>query len=153
MGAAIAAYLHYLSIFGLFALLSIEHVNFGKELDVARARRLIITDLAYGACAGLVLLTGLVRVIWYGKGWQYYMSNSLFHTKVGLFILVGLLSVYPTYVYLNWRNPLKAGQMPVISRREKFLVTLIIRLELLLLMIIPLFATLMARGFGVIGAG
>ncbi|MGX5220958.1 DUF2214 family protein [Pseudomonas segetis] len=148
MGEAIAAYLHYLSIFGLFALLSIEHVSFSKELDVARARRLVITDLAYGVCAGLVLLTGLVRVIWYGKGWQYYISNSLFHTKVGLFILVGLLSAYPTYVYLNWRNTLKAGQAPVISRREKLLVTMIIRLELLLLLIIPLLATLMARGFG-----
>ncbi|WP_417663501.1 DUF2214 family protein [Pseudomonas sp.] len=153
MGEAIAAYLHYLSIFGLFALLSIEHVTFGKELDVARARRLIFTDIAYGICAGLVLLTGLVRVIWYGKGWQYYLSNSLFHTKVGLFILVGLLSVYPTYVYLNWRNSLNAGQPPVISRREKFLVTMTIRVELLLLLAIPLFATFMARGFGVMSSG
>lgn len=152
MGEAIAAYLHYLSIFGLFALLSIEHVMFRAELDIAQARRLIVTDLAYGICAGLVLLTGLIRVIWYGKGWHYYLSNSVFHTKVGLFILVGLLSVYPTYVYLNWRNSLQAGQPPIITRRQAFMITLTIRLELLLLLIIPLLATLMARGFGVMGS-
>ncbi|MFI8480590.1 DUF2214 family protein [Pseudomonas sp. NPDC078700] len=153
MGEAIAAYLHYISIFGLFALLSIEHVTFNKELDLARARRLVVTDLAYGVCAGVVLLTGLVRVIWYGKGWQYYVSNSVFHGKVTLFILVGLISVYPTYIYLNWRNSLQAGQPPVITRRQAFLITMSIRLELLLLLIIPLLATFMARGFGVMGAG
>lgn len=150
MGEAIAAYLHYISIFALFALLSIEHVMFSKELDIARARSLIITDLAYGACAGLVLATGLVRVIWFGKGWQYYLQNSVFHSKIGLFILVGLLSVYPTYVYLSWRNALIEGQMPVITQRQKKMVTLTIRIELLLLLAIPLLATLMARGFGVI---
>ena len=151
MTSAFVAYLHYLSIFVLFALLSIEHVQFKLPLDLARARSLIITDLAYGLCAGLVLLTGLARVLWYGKGLDYYLHNGLFHAKVGLFILVGLISVLPTFVFLNWRNSLKAGQVPVVSARQARWVHWAIRLELSLLLGIPLLAVLMARGSGIPG--
>jgi putative membrane protein len=149
MGQAIAAYLHYLSIFLLFALLSIEHVQFKLPLDLHRARSLIITDVAYGICAGVVLFTGLARVLWYGKGLDYYLGNSLFHAKVGLFILVGLISALPTFVFVNWRNSLKAGEVPQVSERQGRLVISVIRLELLLLLCIPLLAVLMARGYGV----
>ena len=148
MGQAIAAYLHYLSIFLLFALLSIEHVQFKLPLDLRRARSLIITDVAYGICAGVVLFTGLARVLWYGKGLDYYLGNSLFHAKVGLFILVGLISALPTFVFVNWRNSLKAGEVPQVSERQGRLVIMVIRLELLLLLCIPLLAVLMARGYG-----
>lgn len=151
MGQALVAYLHYLSIFLLFALLSIEHVQFKLPLDLRRARGLIITDIAYGVCAGLVLFSGLARVLWYGKGLDYYLGNSLFHAKVGLFILIGLISVVPTFVFLNWRNSLTAGEVPQVSSRQARLVTGVIRLELLLLLVIPLLAVLMARGYGVIG--
>ena len=151
MAQALAAYLHYLSIFVLFALLSVEHVQFKLPLDLRRARSLIITDIAYGISAGVVLFTGLARVLWYGKGLDYYLGNSLFHAKVGLFILIGLISVVPTFVFLNWRNSLKAGEVPQVSARQTRLVIMVIRLELLLLLAMPLLAVLMARGYGVIG--
>lgn len=150
MAQAIAAYLHYLSIFVLLALLSIEHLQFKLPLDLTRARQLIVVDMAYGLTAGVVLATGLARVIWFVKGSAYYLGNSLFHAKVGLFVLVALLSILPTFVFLNWRNQLKAGQVPSVSPRQAKLVIMTIRLELLLLLIIPLLAVLMARGYGVI---
>lgn len=151
MAQAIAAYIHYLSIFILFALLAIEHVHFKLPLDLKRARSLIITDIAYGICAGVVLFSGLARVLWYGKGLDYYLHNGLFHAKVGLFLLVGVLSTLPTFVFLNWRNALQAGQVPDVSPRLRQWLTLCIRLELLLLLSIPLLAMLMARGYGAIG--
>jgi putative membrane protein len=153
MAAAFVAYLHYLSIFALFALLSIEHVLFKAPLDLSRARSLMLTDLAYGICAVLVLATGIARMLWFGKGTAYYMSNSLFHAKVGLFILVGVLSILPTLVFIKWRKTVKAGQVPEPSVQQVHLVTWSIRLELLALLFIPLLATLMARGYGVIAAG
>lgn len=148
MAAAIAAYLHFLSIFGLFALLSIEHVLFKRPLDLQRAKTLIITDLAYGLCAALVLITGAARVLWFGKGWEYYLYNGVFHIKLGLFLLVGLLSILPTFVFINWRNSVNAGEVPEVSERKGKLVIMTIRLELLILLILPLLASLMARGFG-----
>ncbi|RJG13303.1 DUF2214 family protein [Pseudomonas cavernicola] len=151
MAEAIAAYLHYLSIFLLFALLVLEHRLFKLPLDLERARSLTRVDIAYGLTAGLVLATGAARVIWYGKGATYYLHNSLFHAKLGLFLLIALVSVLPTFTFLNWRNALKAGQVPQISPRQAKLTIMSIRLELLLLLIMPLLAALMARGYGVIG--
>ncbi|MDA7085025.1 DUF2214 family protein [Pseudomonas sp. SA3-5] len=151
MAEAIAAYLHYLSIFLLFALLTLEHQLFKLPLDLARAHSLIRIDIAYALSAGLVLASGAARLVWYGKGPAYYLHNSLFHAKLGLFILIALLSVLPTWVFLNWRNDLQAGQVPQVSARLGTLVIMTMRLELLLLLVLPLLATLMARGFGVIG--
>ncbi|MEN0104945.1 MAG: DUF2214 family protein [Pseudomonas sp.] len=151
MAAAIAAYLHYLSIFVLFALLTLEHQLFKLPLDLARARSLVRIDIAYGATAGLVLFTGAARVMWFGKGLDYYLHNSVFHAKVGLFLLIGLISIVPTFVFLNWRHALKAGEVPVVTAQQAKWVTLVIRLELLGLLVLPLLAALMARGYGVIG--
>ncbi|MCY1379255.1 hypothetical protein D9M69_669570 [compost metagenome] len=108
-------------------------------------------DIAYALSAGLVLASGAARLVWYGKGLAYYLHNSLFHAKLGLFILIALLSILPTLVFLNWRNDLRAGLVPQVSARLGTLVIMTIRLELLLLLVLPLLAALMARGFGVIG--
>nr|WP_286948589.1 DUF2214 family protein [Pseudomonas sp. UBA6718] len=148
MADAIAASLHYLSIFVLFSLLTCEHVLFKAELDVATARKLMRIDMIYGATAGVVLLTGLARVIWFGKGLDYYLHNWVFHAKVSLFILVGLLSILPTLTFFNWRNALLAGQAPDISPATARRTIWVIRLELLLLVCLPFLASLMARGVG-----
>ncbi|MGK8708288.1 DUF2214 family protein [Metapseudomonas otitidis] len=151
MADAIAAYLHYLSIFLLFALLVLEHRLFKLPLDLDRARSLMRIDIAYGITASLVLATGLARALWFGKGSAYYLHNSLFHAKVGLFVLVALLSTFPTVVFLGWRNSIKAGQVPVLSPRTGKLLVITLRAELTLLLVLPLLGALMARGFGVIG--
>lgn len=151
MADAIAAYLHYLSIFLLFALLTLEHQLFKLPLDLQRARSLARIDALYGAMAGLVLASGAARLLWYGKGLDYYLHNGLFHAKLGLFVLVGLLSIVPTKVFLGWRGALKAGQLPIPNASQGKRVILVIRLELLLLLLMPLLATLLARGFGVTG--
>ncbi|NQD91952.1 DUF2214 family protein [Pseudomonas sp. CrR25] len=151
MAEAVAAYLHYLSIFALFALLTLEHSLFKLPLDLERARRLLRVDTAYGAMAVLVLVTGAIRVLWFAKGLTYYLHNGLFHAKLGLFVLIGLLSIVPTKMFLGWRSALKAGQLPPVSTQQHRRVTLVIRLELLLLVLIPLLAALMARGFGMAG--
>lgn len=150
MADAIAASLHYLSIFILFALLTAEHLLFKPVLDATSARRLLRVDIAYGISAGLVLATGVTRVLWYGKGLDYYLQNSLFHAKVGLFILVGLLSIVPTMTFFNWRNDLLENRAPTITPTQARRTILVIRLELLLLICLPLLASLMARGFGMI---
>lgn len=148
MADAIAASLHYLSIFVLFALLTCEHILFRADLDQSTARRLLRIDIAYGISAGLVLVTGAARVLWYGKGLDYYLHNWLFHTKVSLFILVGLLSILPTLTFFNWRNQLLAGQAPDISPATAKRTIWVIRLELLILLCLPVLASLMARGVG-----
>ena len=48
-------------------------------------------------------------------------------------------------------NDLQAGQAPRISARQARWVTLCIRLELLILLVMPLLAVFMARGYGASG--
>ncbi|WP_416424472.1 DUF2214 family protein [Pseudomonas sp. App30] len=148
MSQAIAAYLHYLSIFALFALLSLEHVLLKPEPTLAQARSLIRVDMLFGIAAGLVLLTGLARLLWFAKGPTYYLHNGFFHAKVALFVLIGLLSILPTVRFLGWRAAVKAGRAPAVSAASVRQMTMVIRLELALLVLVPLMATLMARGFG-----
>lgn len=148
MSQAIAAYLHYLSIFALFALLSIEHVLLKPEPTLAQARTLMRVDMLFGIVAGLVMLTGVARLLWFAKGPAYYLHNGFFHAKVALFVVIGVLSIVPTLRLLGWRATVKAGVAPTVSTASVRQMTLIIRLELALLMLVPLMATLMARGYG-----
>ena len=114
MAQAIVAYLHYLSIFLLFALLVLQHRLLRLPLDLERARSLAAIDRGYGLCALAVLASGLARVLWYGKGVDYYLHNGLFHAKVGLFVLAALVSL--CLLYTSWgeqrqlaADPLHAG--------------------------------------------
>jgi len=149
MAYAVAAYLHFVAIFLLFALLVLEHQLFSQPLNFKRARSLFRADTAFGIVAGLVLITGAARAMRYGKGFDYYLNNSFFHAKIGVFVIVALLSIYPTVTFLKWRPALKAGQVPQLTSTTTRWVKLIIRIELLALLLIPLLAALMARGFGV----
>ena len=150
MAYAVAAYLHFVAIFLLFALLVLEHQLFRLPLNFKRARSLLRADTAFGIVAGLVLVTGAARAMRYGKGMDYYLNNSFFHAKIGIFVVVALLSIYPTVTFLKWRPALKAGQVPSISPAAARWVKTVIRIELLALLMLPLLAVLMARGLGVI---
>jgi len=58
MAYAIAAYLHFLAVFLLFALLLLEHQLLRRPLSFARARSLFRTDLLFGIVAGAALVSG-----------------------------------------------------------------------------------------------
>ena len=145
MTHAIAAWLHYLGMMAMMALLAMEHLLFNEKLDLARSRLLLRIDALYGTLAGIQIGTGIWRM-WLEKGSAYYLSNPLFHAKIGLFALVGLLSLYPTLTFLAWRTGLRQQQAPQIAPGKARLVPMIIRLELLGLLLIPLLATLIADG-------
>ena len=147
MTHAIAAWLHYLGMMAMMALLVMEHLLFNEKPDLARSRLLLRIDALYGTLAGVQIGTGIWRM-WLEKGSAYYLSNPLFHAKIGLFALVGLLSLYPTLTFLAWRTGLRQQQAPQIAPGKARLVTMIIRIELLGLLLIPLLAALMARGVG-----
>jgi len=99
-----------------------------------------------GIAAGALFIVGLVRVFLFEKGWDYYFHSYAFLTKISLFIVIGLLSIIPTQEFLSWNAALKAGQVPVISAKQRRLVTSIIHGELLAIVIIVLCAAIMARG-------
>ena len=73
-----------------------------QELTAAEARTLQRLDIIYGGAAVLVLVTGIMRM-YLEKGTTYYLHNGAFHALLGVFVVVALLSIYPTVVFLRWR--------------------------------------------------
>ena len=146
----IVAYLHFLGIMTLMATLVAEHVTLQPEMTRVHLQRLAMIDMFYGIAAGLVFLTGLLRFAYFGKGMYFYLGNPVFYVKVSMFLLVALISIYPTMRFLAWRNMLKQDDLPALEPSTITRLRTVIRFELGLLLVIPLLAVLMARGIGII---
>jgi putative membrane protein len=149
--AAFAAFLHHAAAFLLVGAVMVELVLLRGELTVGSMRSLLRMDRLYGISAALVLIVGFYRVFHTEKGPDYYFGSGPFIAKLSLFIAVGLLSIYPTKVFLGWRKELKAERAPVLAEAQRHNLRRVIHLELLLLFVIMLCAALMARGIGFIG--
>ncbi len=131
------AVLHHLLVFGLVMMLAMELALLRTSLpDV---RRLAGLDAGYGATALLVIVVGVCRVVWGGKGWAFYQANPFFWAKIGTFALIGLISVVPTLRILRWRRAGVADPARLESTRA------LVRLELLLVLPLVAFAAAMAR--------
>lgn len=139
---ALIRYLHFVGIIGLAAALVAEHLLLAPRLSGPQLRRLARIDGLYGISALLVLGAGLTLWLGVGKPAAFYNLNGLFHLKVTLFVLLALLSIYPTLFFLKHRNS-QADEVAIPK-----VIIMLIRTELLLLLVIPLLAVLMAKGVG-----
>lgn len=146
--AALFAFLHHIAAFTLFAALVVEFVLLRSTLTVESARKIVRADLMLGISAGLLLVVGLARVFHFEKGAYYYFHTWTFIAKLSLFVLAALLSLIPTMEFMRWRTALKAGQVPTVSPEKMKSVRSIIHYELVAIVLIILFAALMAKGIG-----
>lgn len=140
-------YVHFVSIFGIVATLTAEHLLLKPTLTRAELGRLARIDGLYGVASLTLLAAGLT--LWlgsYGKPAIVYSKNWIFHAKLMLVVVLGLLSVYPTVFFLRQRKG-PAEEVVAIPAAVKWLV----RLELALLLVIPVLAGLMAKGVGYLG--
>lgn len=151
MTAGIFGFLHHVAAFAFVAALAIEFVLVRSELSAATARRILFTDLAAGASAGVVLVAGLLRVFFFEKGASYYFQSVPFVAKLALFVIIALLSIVPTVEFLSWTEALRQGRAPVVSDRKMRLIRSIIHWELAGVVLLILCAALMARGVGFLG--
>jgi putative membrane protein len=137
-------YIHFICIFTIVGTLVSEHLLLKKEMTRKEIAGLAKIDAVYGIAALTLLIAGFT--LWlgsYGKPSVYYTKNWVFHLKLTAFICIGLLSIYPTVFFLKQRK----GSADEIVTVPKTVFTML-RLELVLLFIIPLLAGLMSRGVG-----
>ncbi|MBI2261189.1 MAG: DUF2214 family protein [Caulobacterales bacterium] len=103
----ILAILHHVAVFALVATLAMEGVMLrAPSVDVGRLARL---DARFGMTAMLVIVIGVSRVVWGGKGWAFYAENPFFWGKIACFVAIGLLSIGPTVMFLRWRKAAAGG--------------------------------------------
>jgi putative membrane protein len=141
----IVAWIHYVGIMLLIASLLGEHLMLKPELTIAQARTIQRLDIVYGASATTVLVTGIVRMF-LEKGASYYNHQIAFHILVGIFVIVALLSIYPTVIFQRWRSDIVAGRGQQFAQPQFRKIQMIMRLEMTLLLLAPFFATWMAHG-------
>lgn len=137
-------YIHFVSIFTIVATIVSEHLILKKSMTRAEIGRLSQIDAVYGLAALSLLAAGFT--LWLGgvgKPRAFYSGNWIFHTKIMLFLLVGILSIYPTVFFI--RNRKGQSEERIIVPGSIFW---LLRMELLLLTIIPFLAALMAKGIG-----
>lgn len=146
--ASFVSFLHFAAAFGLFGALLGEWLLLSRTPSLAEARRLQQLDRLYGLCAVVLLVAGSLRAWRYEKGLDFYLASPFFHAKLTLFVLVGLLSIYPTIVFIRWGRDTRRGQAPSLPAAQHAVLARLIRLELLAFAGVVACATLMAKGAG-----
>jgi putative membrane protein len=142
----VVRYFHFISIFVLFSALVAEHLLLSKSMTRSQLQRVATLDAVYGVAALLALVTGLMLWFVVGKPAGFYTQNAVFHTKVLLFVIAALLSIYPTLFFVKNRkgNPHDTVVLPKP-------IIMLVRLELLIFAIMPLLGTLVSRSVGYFG--
>ena len=69
------------------------------------------------------------------------MENPIFHLKYGLFIVVGILSIWPSIFFMRQRKGDQNEEIQIPNH-----IRTIVRIELIILSIIPILAVLAAAG-------
>jgi putative membrane protein len=149
--SSLFAFLHHAAAFTLVAALAVEFVLLRGTLTLSTARQIRVADLVYGISAMLVLVIGMLRAAHFEKGPAYYSHSVPFIAKVTLFIVIALLSIYPTVEFLRWKGALRRGEAPAVPEAKLRRIRALVHWELALIALLVLCAALMARGVGYLG--
>ncbi|CAH0356218.1 DUF2214 family protein [Aquabacterium sp. CECT 9606] len=143
---SLLAYAHFVAILTLVVFITSEAALCRPEwMNAAVVRRLARVDVIYMVAAIAVLATGFARTYWGVKGFGWYWHQPLLHLKLTLFVVVGLMSIGPTRAFIRWRKALDAtGALP--AEAEVRQVRRWIMVQAHIVVLIPLAATLLARG-------
>ena len=110
-----------------------------------------MADTMWAIAAVLWIGTGLWR--WLGsteKSASYYMQNHFFMGKMGFLVLILLLEIWPMVTLIRWRIAAGKGTFSVDEKVTSTAARIagISRFQSLLLLLMLIFAVLMARGYG-----
>ena len=145
------AALHLLALgLGLGAVIS-RGTALREPASNAALRRAFRSDGLWGLAAVLWVSTGLWR--WLAgieKPAGYYTTNPVFHTKLGLFLLILGLELWPAITLLRWRRSFAAGESAerLMNTGAGRRIAVISHVEALLVVAIIFLAVTMARGYG-----
>jgi putative membrane protein len=142
------AWLHFLFAFILVSALAAELFLLRLTINAETARRILRADLFFGLASVGVILAGVSRVLWGAKGWAFYNAEPFFWAKMGVFAVIGLLSIAPTRAFLRWVKAGKADPAFIPPAGEVKRIRRWVLIEVHLVALLLLFASLMARGIG-----
>ncbi len=140
-------YLHYSSIMILTGALLAEYFIVKQDISAAQIKSLATINLVYIIAVLVVLASGLLRwFVFESKGAAYFNVNPLFHIKLTLFVLLVVFSIFPSGKFRKWKKQAVRSEIDGLSAKEMKKQLLLIRIELALLILIPLFAVMVEMG-------
>ncbi|MBC8089424.1 MAG: DUF2214 family protein [Phycisphaerae bacterium] len=121
-----------------------------NPIDRRAARRAMQADLWWGIAALLWMATGFWRLLaGTEKASAYYMQNHVFFAKMGLFMLIFALEIWPMVTLSKWRGlDKKLGDAWEPDAKQAARIRAISMLEATILIAMIVAAVMMARGFG-----
>jgi putative membrane protein len=143
---AILAYLHFTAVFLLFSFMVVETMMMRGCLDATAVRVLARVDIWFFGSAIAALVTGFLRLVFGAKGPDFYLTSWPVYVKVALFLAVGIISVWPTLRFIQWRRMFERDPAWKVPDAERRLVRRLIMVEVHLAALIPLVAVIMSRG-------
>jgi putative membrane protein len=93
-------------------------------------------------------MVGFLRVFYGAKGAAFYLENPVFWAKITAFMLIATLSILPSVRFFAWQRRARkepSFRPPAADVRS---VRRLIVAQAAVLLVIPLLAGLMARGYG-----
>lgn len=96
MNDILIRYLHFVSLILLMAAVLGQHLLLKREMTRGAISTVQRLDIVYAVTVVVVLVTGFAQWLWVGKPADFYSSNPIFHTKITLFLIVGIVSIYPS---------------------------------------------------------
>lgn len=144
---ALVAYSHYFFILLTMGLLVYERCTIEAGMSKETEKGVVIADALYGINALFLFASGYLRVIDYGKGWEFYSHEPMFWLKISAASLLAGLSAFPTLTLIRRGVPIFQGRdVEPMSESLAKRMKQVINAEISAILTIPLLATLMARG-------
>jgi putative membrane protein len=145
------ATLHLLALaLGLGAVFTRSAALHARPLTTRDSRRAFKADAYWGIAAALWLVTGAWRLLGQTeKATSYYYSNFAFTAKMACFVAIVLLELYPMITLSRWRKAARRGGeswRPDEGTARR--IAVIGHVEALIVIVMVVLATSMARGFG-----
>jgi putative membrane protein len=143
---ALLAYAHFVAILSLVVFLTSEAALCRPAwMNAAVVRRLSRVDTIYMFAALAVLATGVTRTLLGAKGAAWYWHQPLLHFKVTMYVVIGLMSIRPTLAFRRWVKALdRDGSLPAEAEVRNARRWIMVQAHLLV--VVPLAATMLARG-------
>lgn len=142
---SLLAYLHISAVLGLAVFLTAKVALLRAEVLEGRPQllqRLWRLDNWCWAAFAAVALSGLARVMFGVKGWQWYLSNPWLGVKLALFAAMVAMGLPARAMLRNW---LAAGQVPrppALRSHRRWLMW-----QAHIMVVLPLFGVLLAYGY------
>jgi putative membrane protein len=138
---------HHIALLLLVAVLGGEALLLRHAPSAEVLKSLGRLDALYGLSAVALLFIGGARLSLGAKGIEFYSGNPVFWLKMALFIVIGLISIFPTIRFFRWRKAFTAtGALPDAAAWAS--TRKLAMAQLHLLSFVAICAAAMARGLG-----